>query len=678
MARKNPRAKRKGSPASTPRTFDLPTLDTRWWWLVLAAVTLLAYARAWHGGLLWDDDRHLTRAALQSLRGLWSIWFDVGATQQYYPVTHSAFWLQHQLWGSATLGYHLVNILLHATSAFLVLRILQKLEVPGAVLAALIFALHPLNVESVAWISELKNTLSGVLVLAAAWTYLSFDQTRARRDYLAALGLFVVALLTKSVTAPLPAVLLVVIWWKRGRIDVRQDALPLAPFVGLALVAGAATIWVERTLIGAEGAEFEFSLIERCLIAGRVVWFYALKIVWPYPLSFNYPRWIVSQAVWWQYLFPLAALAAGAATWLIRGRTRAPLAVFLMFGGLLVPVLGFLNVYPFRFSFVADHFVYLAGIPVFALLAAGAALGARRLEWGPPARMAGGAVIVAGLGVLTFFHARNFASAEALYRHALRVNPDSWLAHNNLAGTLVTTNLDEALFHVNEAVRLNPADPSIRNDRGILLLRGGSIDTAEAEFREAIRLLPTFADAHNNLCNSLDIQHEFNEAIISCRESLRLAPDFADAHYNLGLALLGLGQADAADAFAAALRLRPELAEAHYYLGGLLHLRGDLEGARTRLEEAIRIKPQLADAHYSLGRVLQTMGRDAEAMPHYETALRLQPESAAAHNSLGVVLTKIGRADEALKHFEEAVRLVPSYGEARANLIIARERQAKK
>ena len=179
------------------------------------------------------------------------IWFDVGATQQYYPLTHSAFWFMHQLWGHTTIGYHLINIVLHATSAWLLTIILRRLAVPGAFLAAVIFALHPVAVESVAWMTELKNTLSGVCYLAAALAYLRFDARREGRAYAASFVSFVLALLAKTVTAVLPAALLVVFWWKRGSIDGRRDVRPLVPFFVIGGAVGVVTAWFERTLNGA-------------------------------------------------------------------------------------------------------------------------------------------------------------------------------------------------------------------------------------------------------------------------------------------------------------------------------------------------------------------------------------------------------------------------------------------
>ena len=243
--------------------------------------TLAAYWPALRGGLVWDDASHVTTPPLQSLHGLWRIWFDLGATQQYYPLLHSAFWTEHRLWGSAVLGYHLTNVILHAVSACLLVRIVRRLSLPGAWLAGLVFALHPVCVEAVAWISEQKSTLSGVFCLGAALVYLRFDQSRRRTQYFWALGLFVLALASKTVTATLPAALLVVFWWQRGRLDFRRDLRPLLPWFALGAAAGLFTAWVERTYIGATGADFALTWVERVLLAGRVIWFYAGKVVWP-------------------------------------------------------------------------------------------------------------------------------------------------------------------------------------------------------------------------------------------------------------------------------------------------------------------------------------------------------------------------------------------------------------
>ena len=290
-----------------PQKVDSPTIGLRdaGTWVLMLCATLVAYLPALRGGLLWDDNMHVTRADLRSLDGLWRIWFDLGATQQYYPLLHSAFWLEHRIWGDAVLGYHLTNVALHAASACLVVMIVRRLSLPGAWLAGFVFALHPVCVEAVAWISEQKSTLSGVFYLAAALTYLHFDRTRRKSQYFMALGLFVLALMSKTVTATLPAAMLVVFWWQRGRLAWRRDVLPLVPWFAVGACAGLFTAWVESAprLIGAQGPEYALTLPQRLLLAGRVPWFYAGKVLWPSNLMFSYPQWKIDSGEWRQYLF---------------------------------------------------------------------------------------------------------------------------------------------------------------------------------------------------------------------------------------------------------------------------------------------------------------------------------------------------------------------------------------
>ena len=248
---------------------------------LIFGATFLAYLPAVHGGFLWDDEGHVTKPELQSFHGLVRIWGEVGATQQYYPLLHSAFWVEHRLWGDSLVGYHLMNLLLHAGAACLVVAIMRRLALPGAGLAGLLFALHPVCVESVAWISEQKNTLSAVFYLGAMLAYLHFDRDRRRSHYYLALGLFLLALLSKTVTATLPAALLVIFWWQRARLDWRRDVLPLAPWLLLGACGGLFSAWMERTIIGAGGAEFALTPVQRGLVAGRAICFYLGKLAWP-------------------------------------------------------------------------------------------------------------------------------------------------------------------------------------------------------------------------------------------------------------------------------------------------------------------------------------------------------------------------------------------------------------
>ena len=416
-----------GKPAAIsdtpPQSVSIRPRDLAWATCLVCA-TLAAYWPALRGTRLWDDEGHITRPEFQSWHGLWRIWFELGATQQYYPLLHSAFWVEHRLWGDSVLGYHLINILLHSTAALLVVMILRRLDVPGAWLAGFIFALHPVFANSVAWISEQKSTLSGVFYLASALLYLRFDQTRRRWQYLTALGLFLAALLSKSVTATLPAALLVILWWRKGRLNSKRDVWPLLLWLALGAAAGLFTSWVERSYIGAQGPEFALTMLERCLLAGRVIWFYLAKLVWPVNLVFVYPHWTLDTGQWWQYLFPLSALALGAALWRLARRERGPLAGFLFFAGTLFPVLGFLNVYPFIYSYVADHFQYLASFGVIVTAASGLTLALTRM----PASFQRTSLVLAGvlvaiLGVLTWRQSAIYRDVETLYRDTLRHNP---------------------------------------------------------------------------------------------------------------------------------------------------------------------------------------------------------------------------------------------------------------
>jgi tetratricopeptide (TPR) repeat protein len=643
-------------------------------WILLPALllaTLAAYHPAWHGGMLWDDERHITRSDLRSAEGLWRIWFDLGATQQYYPLTHSAFWILHKLWGDDTLGYHLISILLHALSAFLIAVILRRLRVPGACLAAVIFALHPVQVESVAWIAELKNTLSGALYLSAALVYLHFDESRRRRLYALALVLFVLALLTKTVTATLPAALLVTFWWQRGRLDWRRDVRPLAPWLVLGAAAGVFTSWVERTMIGAQGGEYNFTLIERCLIAGRVVWFYLGKLAWPANLTFIYERWQVSEDVWWQYLYPLGLLALVASLWLLRKRTRAPLAALLFFCGTLFPAMGFFNVYPFRYSFAADHFQYLACIGIIALFAGGVTSLAK--QWG--FRPAPAAVVMALFcgGVLifpTWDQSRQYADGETLYRTTISRNPSCWMAHNNLGNALHGQGrLEEAVAHYLEAVRIKPDYAEAYSNLGDALHGLGRLEEAVASFKEALRLSPELAGAHYNLGNALRESGRLQEAVAQYTEALRYEPGLAEAHGNLGTALESLGRLDEAVVhLKEALRLKPDYAIAHNNLGSALLRMGRLDAAATEYKEALRLKPDYVEAYNNLGNALRLLGRFEDAVAQFKEALRLRPDYAEAYNSLGNALHGLGRFEDAVTQYKEALRIEPNFTGAHYNL----------
>jgi len=610
--------------------------------LLLAIATFTAYQPAWNGKPIWDDDNHLTKPELRSLAGLARIWIQPGASQQYYPLVHSVFWVEHKLWGDAPLGYHLVSILLHAFSALLLLKILRKLEMPGAWLAAAIFALHPVQVESVAWISELKNTLSGAFYLGSALVYLRFDQTRRMKFYVAALMLFGLGLLSKTVIATLPAALLVVFWWKRRKLSWKQDVQPLLPFFLAGVVTGLFTAWVERKFVGAEGKVFDLTLIERFLIAGRVIWFYLGKLFWPAELVFIYPRWEVSGAVWWQYLYPAATLLLLGGLWALRRRNRGPLAALLFFGGTLFPVLGFLNVYPFRYSFVADHYQYLASLGIITATSAGAALLLTRWKlWRQPAGNTLCLAVLAVLAGLTWRQCGIYADSEILWKTTLARNPHSYLVENNFGHALLQQGqVDDAIVHFQKALEILPDYELALNNLGQALLQQGRADEAIAHFQKALKIRPDNAKIHRNLANALLQIGRTDEAMLHYQKALDLLPGYAEAHNSLGIVLAQRGQLDeAAVHFQAALESQPDHAKAHNNLGLVLLQQGRVDAAIAHFQKAVEIQPDFAPAHNNLANALLRKGKLFEALGHYQTVLELQPNNIRALSNLAWMLS---------------------------------------
>src|SRR6266508_613647 len=346
--------------------------------VVLAAVTILAYRPAWHGGFLWDDDAYIINNQLLTDPDGWQrIWFSLDSPSQYFPFTYSTFRIEHALWGLNTTGYHWVNLLLHVGSALMVWAVLARLRVPGAWLAAAIFALHPVQVESVAWITERKNVLMGFFFLLTLLSWTRFVKEQARltwKFYSLALVFSVLALLSKTTACTLPAALLLILWWEKRPIT-WQRLMQIAAFVALGIGMGLVSIWWERYHQGARGEMFEIGLLERILIASRALWFYADKLLWPANLTFTYPRWGISASNPLDYAWLLAAAALAAVIYFARSGSRrigrGPEVAVLFFVATLSPTLGVIMLYTFRVTFVADHYQYLACIGPLALAAAG-------------------------------------------------------------------------------------------------------------------------------------------------------------------------------------------------------------------------------------------------------------------------------------------------------------------
>ena len=649
--------------------------------VLLFAAVVAVYAGTLAHGFIWDDDLHVfANPTIIGPLGLKEIWTTAAAN--YFPLVLTNFWVQHALWGLAPAGYHAVTIGCHALNALLLWQVLLALRVPGAWLGAALWALHPVQVESVAWISELKNTQSAVFFLLAIGSYLRWlgvgqvsdlptpaqtdtkggSETRPtsdrRRYYVGALLCALLAILSKPSTVMLPIALALCAWWQRRRFGWR-DLLPLVPFFALSAVVAGWTIWEQRVHSGARGAEWNQNFVERLVIAGCVPWFYLGKLFWPHPLAFIYPRW--ETAVRPLALLPFAATIVGLATlWWRRESWRPVFFTTGFFVVLLFPVLGFFNVYFFRYSFVGDHFQYLASMGPLALLGAGVALLPRRVGF------AIAVALLLGLGGQTCRQAETYRDNVTLWRATVARTPGAVMAWLNLGDSLsVAQRYPESIAAYREALRQRPTDADGHNDLGCVLVLVGDAAAAVRELEQAIALRPDLAAAHNNLGNALRALGRRADALASYTEAIRLKPGDLSARNNLGAEFAETGRfGEAIAEFEAALRLKPadaptraHLARASRSHGLALVTAGRWREAIVQLQRAVELEPKVLAAQAGLAVALVNSERVEDAVPVFQTALRLDPNSAELHDNFGQVLRQLGRPREALEQMEEAARL---------------------
>jgi len=610
---------------------------------LLLLLTLLAYAPALRAGYIWDDDFHVTEnAALTTVSGIWTIWTSPTSIPQYYPLVHSTFWLEYRLWGLAPFGYHLVNVLLHALAAILLWRTFARLSVPGSWLAGAVFALLPVHVESVAWITERKNVLSGVLYLAALLCFLRFHGLggggadrggsgiagagpRDARFYAAGCALFLLALLSKTVVFSLPAAVLLIVWWKTGRLSWR-DVAPQIPLVVVGAAFGLLTSWLEKHHVGAHGAEWTMTPVERVLVAGRALWFYAGKLLWPSPLVFVYPRWNVSGSSPVQFLYPLGFLALVLALLVLSRRLgRGPAAAVLFFAGTLFPALGFIDIYPMRYAYVADHFQYLASAGIIALVCGLVATAfARASGTGRVPAIAGpvlGAALLAVLGTLVWRQCLVYRDAETLWKDTIAKNPRAWMAHDNLGLLLVGRGeLDRAIAHYRAALAIHPDEPTVRWNLGIAFAKKRADTEAIAEFSRALEIQPDLISVRYSLGTSQLRSGDDAGAARTFQDIIRRAPRHAEAHSNLALALSHLDREDeAVQHYRAALAINPRLSPAAFNMGSLLESRGRLEEAAWAYAVCLGVDPRDQEARVRLAQVRARLQRTRPAATNAET-----------------------------------------------------------
>jgi protein O-mannosyl-transferase len=643
----------------------------------LLGMALLAYGPVWTAGFIWDDDHYVTlNKTLHSLAGLTSIWFDRHANPQYYPLVHTTFWVEYHLWGLQPLGYHLVNVLLHAGNVVLLWILLRRLAVPGAFWAAALFAVHPVEVESVAWVTERKNVLSTFFYFGSFLAFVKFwppEQSQPRpegrwRWYALALVLFAAALFSKTVACSLPAAFLLVRWWKLGRLS-RRDWLITAPLFALGMALAMNTAELEKEHVGAKGADWAFSFLDRILIAGRALWFYAGKLLWPEPLVLFYPRWKIDAAQWWQYLYPAAALGALIALWAMRRRWgRGPLVAVLFFAGTLFPALGFFNVYPMRYAFVADHFQYLASIGLLALAAAGSARLASEFVVDGRAATAGGVVVLLIFIHLSREQTRDFQDLSTLWNNTIAKNPECWIAYNNRADMYpkpgTPADWRAAAADYSRAIELKNDYREALGNRGNMYLRLGEYEQALLDLNRALALRPDYADDLKLRANCYHQLGRFREAIADYDRAIAQFPNKPEYLNDRGLSHLRLRDWDHAFAdFNRAIEIDPTLAGAFYNRGLAHDMRFQIDpgyGADRALadfDQAFKLDPEYWEALLNRGALFLRLEQNDRALRDFNRALKINPKAAAAYNNRALANLRLGHLQEAKLDIDQAKAL---------------------
>ncbi len=569
---------------------------------LLVALVLLAYFPAMSGGFVWDDDSMLTANIILEKDGLYRTWF---TTEQlnYWPMVWTSFWIEHQLWELNPTGYHVTNILLHAACTLLAWRVLLRLQIPAAWMIALVFAVHPVNVESVAWITQRKNLLSMFFYLLALLSYLRFDDEQQRRWYWSALGMFVLALLSKGAVITLPAVVLLCVWWHRNAITGR-DVLRTLPLWGIAVVMSAVEIWFQYVrVIGTEVIRDD-GLLGRLAGAGWVVWFYAYKAVLPIDLSFIYPRWQIDGTDWLAHMPNLALMGLGFACWRFRNTWgRAVFFALAYFVGTLSPVLGFFDFYFMKYSFVGDHYQYVSIIGIIALVIGGGwTLWQRQFAPSRNATCAAGVALLCCLTMLTWRQASLYRDSETLWRDTIAKNESCTMAHNNL---------------------------------GKLLYEQHRLESAILQYRQAIQFDPKYVEARNNLVVALHDNRQFDAAIEAGFRALEAGAENSLLHSTLGVYLSEAERyEESARHFQTALRLDPNNEFILFNQGNMQVASGQFELALKSFAAAIAVDTNFAAAYVNRGNAYLELGQRQQAIAAFRRALEIQPGLAAARQGL--------------------------------------------
>jgi tetratricopeptide (TPR) repeat protein len=638
----------------------------------LILLTFLAYLPALHCGFIWDDNLYVTQnPMLTDAHGLHEIWFSAHTQSQYFPLVYTTFRLEHALWGLNPFGYHLINILLHGLNAALVWMVLRRLQVPAAWLAAAIFALHPVEVESVAWVSELKNVESLFFYLLSLLTWMKFTEPAGRSPghyYALALACFLLALFAKTTACTLPAAMVLVLWLRDRHVSA-VHAAQMLPFLIIGVAMGAVSLWWEKHLGDyAQSFGLAFTFAERLLIAARALWFYAGKLAWPVPLSIIYPQWNINSTHPAQYLPVAGCVALAIALWIWRGKIgRGVIAGVIFFVAALSPLLGFIVEGSFHYTYVADHYQYTASIGLIAVFAA--------LVWRclahRPAWPAFQAALLLMLGAATWARCAPYHDLESLWRDTLAKNPGSWMAHHNLGVVLFEQGrVDDALTQYEQAVALYPNGDAEQSDLGTALLEKRNYPEAIQHLKAALAINPNLFQALNSLGLAYDKTGDDAHAMACYRQALQLDPRALGTFLNLGNVLERQGKAEeAASVYRTAMERFPDQAEPFRRLAAIQSHAGQYSLAIQTCQQGLLSAPDSEALWLSLGNAYLAQTNNAGAAASYEKALQIDPASAGLHYNLALALESLGQIESARQELRYTLQLDPNFTPAGQELL---------
>ena len=668
---------------------NLPAMQSLGISLLLALAIFSTYLPALQAGFIWDDDDYITQnMTLRSFDGLRRIWLEPGATPQYYPLVHTTYWLEYRMWGLWAPGYHATNIVVHILGTLALAQCLLRLGVPGAWAIAAIFALHPMQVESVAWVTERKNTLSGLfmflsLLLAIRAFRLGTEEPPQADDrpwvgwaYPASLLMYVAALFSKTVVCALAPVLVILIWWRRGRLAPRE-ILATLPFFGLGAALVAVTVYVERHHVGTTQIDLDVDFMYRFMIAGQAIIFYLSKFIVPTNLAFIYPRWEVNDWTALMLLPFLGIMALLLVSYLLQRRIgRAPFALLSIYLVLLFPALGFIDVYPFLFSWVADHFHYHALVmPAIVLVVAITQLQRRAAPLWQPAMAASLAVLLLFMGGLSFRQAMVYRDIETLWLDTLAKNPRSWMVLNNLGLEMQRQNrLEEAAAWYSEALSVR-SDATAYYNLGTVLHMLERHEEAAVNLRRALEIDASHIDAHANLGAVYMALDRPREAITHLGRAIESAPENARLHQALGRAHMARNQyLAAASAFQQAIERDASLDDVYFDLGLALQQQLRLDDAIVAYREAVRIDPYDMRPRHNLANALARSGQRDAALREYRAIARMDPNDPDTFYNMGQNLMAMGRYRDAAMAFETVLTIAPDDAAAHVRLQEAQSR----